>query len=131
MDTKEIEKNYNRKYTLKRKESKDLYNKEYHAKNYKPKEKPPQTCRHHPDRERVYKSRLCRECYSAQVKKYKRKPDVTILSSWAEINEADFLHDAKLGWDATNLARRYNLSRNSVYNLLKKYDITAIFRECG
>ena len=126
MDTKEIEKNYNRKYTLKRKESKDLYNKEYHAKNYNPKEKPPQTCRHHPDRERVYRSRLCRDCYNKQMRKYQynKKPDLTILSSWAEINLKDFLHDAKLGWDVTNLARRYNRSRDCVHNILKEHGIT-------
>ena len=125
MDTKEIEKNYNRKYTLKRKESKDLYNKEYHAKNYNPKEKPPQTCRHHPDRERVYRSRLCRDCYNKQMRKYQynKKPDLTILSSWEELNLKDFLHDSKL-MDVKNLHIRYQRSYSSIFDILKKYGIT-------
>ena len=125
MDAKEIEKNYNRKYTLKRKESKDLYNKEYHAKNYKPKEKLPQptTCRHHPDRERIYRSRLCRECYNKRVKVYKKKSDKSTASSWEELNLKDFLHDSKL-MDVKNLHIRYQRSYSSIFDILKKYGIT-------
>lgn len=48
---------------------------------------------------------------------------MTYSTSWEEVNKKDFIHDAEI-MDATCLAERYRISRNSVLLMAKRYGIT-------
>jgi len=66
-------------------------------------------CRFHLDREAVYKSRLCRECFTDRQREYRRGRNIepNAEKERDELNMEDLIKDAVNGWDLKNLCRRY------------------------
>ena len=82
-------------------------------------------CRFHPDREAVYKSRLCRECFTGRQREYRKGRNIKRQTTNTEkvrdeLNKEDLLKDARNGWDLKNLYRRYSsYSDTAIRKILK------------
>jgi hypothetical protein len=84
------------------------------------------TCKIHPDREAIYKGKLCRECYKirygASTKNKKKLEGARRRRD--DLNLENLLKDARNGWTFPNLIKRYkSYSHTAIYKILKNHSI--------